>query len=102
MSKEDKKRIQLYKYSNPNIVFDKADNLFDDNIEIDISTHKNKKYMIRGDFTDNKWVHFGMMGYEDFTKHGDENRRHNFIKRNSSWAYRPNYTHAFLSFHLLW
>lgn len=103
MSKEDKKRIEVYKYSNPNIVFDKADVVFDNNnFDIDISTRKNKKYMIRGDFTEGKWVHFGQMGYEDFTKHKDEKRQDAFIKRNANWIERPVNSPAFLSYVLLW
>lgn len=105
MSKEDKKRIEVYKYSNPNIVFEKADRLFgnmDMDYELQLSTRKDKKYMIRGDFTNNQWVHFGQMGYDDFTKHNDYIRRNKFLKRNHNWAYRYPHTPAFLSFTLLW
>lgn len=103
MSKQDKKRIELYKYSNPNEVFKKADEVFDDmSFDIDISTRKNKKYRIRGNFTDGEWVHFGQMGYEDFTKHRDENRRDAFLKRNVKWANANYNSPAFLSYVLLW
>ncbi len=33
------------------------------------STRKNKKYMIKDD--NGKLIHFGEMGYEDYTKHKD-------------------------------
>ena len=103
MSKKDKKRLEVYKYSNPNIVFDKANKVFNNyNFDIDISTRKNKKYMIRGDFTEGEWVHFGQMGYEDFTKHNDEIRQDKFHKRNNSWIERPINSPAFLSYVLLW
>ena len=54
---------------------------------------------------DNKWVHFGQMGYEDYTKHKDDDRRKNYLNRSSNikgqWKsnkYSPNN----LSIHLLW
>lgn len=54
---------------------------------------------------DNKWIHFGQMGYEDYTKHKDDDRRKNYLKRSSNikgqWKsnkYSPNN----LSIHLLW
>lgn len=103
MSKEDIKRIQVYKYSNPNVVFDKAVELFgEDGWDLDISTRKDKKYMIKGYFTDDKWVHFGQMGYNDFTKTNDEDKRAKFLTRNKSWEHRNINTPAFLSYHLLW
>lgn len=53
----------------------------------------------------NKWIHFGQMGYEDYTKHRDENRRMNYLNRASKikghWKtnkYSPNN----LAIHLLW
>ena len=61
------KQKDIMKYSNPEIVFKKANEIFDDlPFEIELSTRKTKKYMIR--FND-KWIHFGQMGYEDYTKH---------------------------------
>ena len=52
-----------------------------------------------------KWVHFGQMGYEDFTKHNDPIRRHNYLTRTAfmrgDWKnnkYSPNN----LSRNLLW
>jgi hypothetical protein len=54
---------------------------------------------------DEKVVHFGQQGYEDFTKHQDEKRRKKYLARTSKikgdWAtnkYSPNN----LSRHLLW
>jgi hypothetical protein len=49
-----------------------------------------------------KLVHFGQMGYEDYTKHKDNKRRDNFKKRNIKWSYAQKYTPAWLSFWLLW
>ena len=99
MSKEE----EIYKYSNPDKVKEIADNEFGkDNYELLLSTRKNKKYMIRGEFTDNKWVHFGQMGYEDYTKHNDKRRRNLFRKRNYKWYYMDKDTPAFISTLLLW
>ena len=44
-----------------------------------------------------KWVYFGQVGYEDFTKHGDQIRRNNYLRRTENirgdWKqneYSPN------------
>jgi hypothetical protein len=42
---------------------------------------KDKKYMIMND--ENKWIHFGNLGYEDYTKHLNEQRRLNYLKRST-------------------
>lgn len=38
--------------------------------------------MIRND--DNKMIHFGQLGYKDFTKHKDEKRRERYLKRTEN------------------
>ena len=92
---------ELNKYSDFKTVNDNAKRLY--NKEVFLSTRKNKKYMIMND--DNHWVHFGQLGYEDFTKHLDEQRRELYVKRASKlkgqWKeniYSPN----MLSIVLLW
>lgn len=82
--------------SNPSIVFKNALKM---GYTIGMSSRKNKKYMVQ---TPTKWVHFGDMRYEDFTKHHDEDRRMRFLKRNWKWASYDKYTPAYLSFMLLW
>jgi hypothetical protein len=54
---------------------------------------------------DGKIVHFGQMGYEDFTKHKNKTRRKNYLTRSrkirGNWKsdkYSPNN----LSINLLW
>ena len=54
---------------------------------------------------DGKWVHFGQMGYEDFTKHSDKQRQRKYLKRamniRGNWfqdAYSPN----MVAINLLW
>ena len=71
--------------------------------KIGLSTKKNKKYMVTT--PDGKIVHFGQIGYEDFTKHKNKTRRKNYLARSckirGKWKsnkYSPNN----LSIHLLW
>ena len=71
--------MNINKYSNPSIVMKKAKELHLNPIQL--STRKDKKYMVLNPNT-NKMVHFGQMGYEDFTNHKDEIRRQLFRKRN--------------------
>ena len=94
------KEIEIYEYSDPALVFQKAYNFFD-NANIKISTRKNKKYMLFNP-SKNKWIHFGHWGMEDYTKHHDEKRRMSFLRRNQKWADNDFYTPSFLSYYLLW
>jgi len=91
------KLLQLKKYSNPDIVAHNAHQLGLNPVYI--STRKDKKYMISDG---HKIIHFGQMGYEDYTKHKDEKRRDNFRNRNRRWAHQPKYTAGWLSYNLLW
>jgi len=91
------KLTELKQYSNPEIVSEKAHQLGLN--QVHESSRKDKKYMV---FDGNKMVHFGQMGFEDYTKHGDEKRRSNFMKRNHRWANSPIYSPAWLSYNLLW
>ena len=59
------------------------------------STRKDKKYMVLN--PEGKLVHFGQIGYEDFTKHKDQKRRDSYLKRATKIAgnwktnpYSPN------------
>ena len=91
--------MNINKYSNPSIVMKKAKEL---NLNpIQLSSRKDKKYMVLNPKT-NKMVHFGQMGYEDYTKHQDENRRELFRKRNHKWATAEKYSPAWLSYYILW
>ena len=91
----------LNKYSNFKTVNDNAKRLYGK--EVFVSTRKNKKFMIMND--NNKFVHFGQLGYEDFTKHLDKQRQEFYLKRatkiKGDWKeniYSPN----MLSIVLLW
>jgi len=94
MNKE--KEIKLY--SNPDKVSKIAKKLGLN--PVGISSKKDKKYMIYDN--DGHVKHFGVMSYQDFTKHNDQTRLDNFMKRNAKWYDAPKYTPAWLSAHLLW
>jgi hypothetical protein len=63
-----------------------------------------KKYMIF-DPKNNKWVNFGQMGYEDYTKHHNKTRRKNYLTRTKgmlgNWK-NNKYSANNLSRHILW
>jgi len=96
------KEEELKRVSNPLKVFENARRVYGGNTQIFISNRKDKKYMIYNPFN-NKFVHFGQMGYEDYTKHGDQERRNNYLNRTSKikgdWRndkYSPNNLSRFL------
>lgn len=93
-----KKDIEILKYSNPSIVQQQANKYLGEKIYI--STRKDKKYMVKN--PEGKWIHFGQFGYEDYTKHKDQNRRDNFRRRNAKWSKAEKYSPAWLSYWLLW
>jgi hypothetical protein len=68
------------------------------------SKNPNKKYDICDENT-KKWVHFGQLGYEDYTKHKDKNRRKNYLARSSKikgkWK-NNKYSANNLSRNILW
>lgn len=97
MTKEE----DILLYSNPKQVLKDAKKLFGNDVEIKISTRKDKKYMIKNPEND-KWVHFGQMFYEDYTKHKDKKRMERFRIRNHKWANANEFSPAYLSYHLLW
>ncbi len=71
------------------------------NIIITKSTRKDKKLMAIID--NNKTIHFGATGYEDFTTHKDEKRKQNYMtrhKKNENWT-DPN-TPGFYAKNILW
>jgi hypothetical protein len=95
------KRDELMKYSNPDKVLKLAKQIYGHNVNLAISTQKNKKYMIY-DPNRERWIHFGFFGMEDYTKHNDNERRESFKKRNHKWANMGKYSPAYMAYHLLW
>jgi len=95
---------EVYKYSNPKKVQEKAKKYLGEGGIIYRSISKGKKYMVYNP-NDKKWVHFGALNYEDHTKHMDEKRRQSYLKRSANikgdWKddkYSPNN----LARNLLW
>ena len=95
---------ELKLYSNPEIAQRRAFKYLGKTAILYQSTNKNKKYKIY-DPKNEKWIHFGQMGYEDYTKHKDNDRRKNYLIRSAkiagSWKnnkYSPNN----LSRNILW
>jgi hypothetical protein len=96
-----KKSIRLY--SNPTEVYRRASKYIGKTAKIGLSTKKEKKYMVVT--PDGKIVHFGQMGYEDYTKHKNKTRRKNYLRRSrgikGNWK-KNKYSPNNLSIHLLW
>jgi len=67
---------EINKVSNPHIVLELLHEYYGKDKELLLSTHKNKKYMVKNN---NKYIHFGSLLYEDFTKHNDLERRINIF-----------------------
>lgn len=89
-------------YSNPAEVQRKSKQYLGKNSDIYLSSRKDKKYMV---LHNNKWIHFGAMGYEDYTKHKDKERRDTYLKRamgiKGNWKYNK-YSPNNLAIHILW
>ena len=71
-------------------------------VEVSESTRAGKKYMAKvGD----KTIHFGAKGMEDYTTHGDPDRKRNYITRHQKredWTKDGVETAGFWAKHLLW
>ena len=93
------KYTDLLKISNPEIVEKKFKLIYPNTTHINISTRKNKKYMILNPHTD-KYFHFGS-NMQDYTHHLDDKRRNNFLLRNARWKDNNIYSAAYASYHLL-
>jgi len=95
---------KILKYSNPKIAQMKAYKYLGKKAILYPSTKKEKKYMIC-DRKQNKWVHFGQIPYEDFTKHKNTKRRKNYLTRTlrikGDWKKNP-YSANNLSRNILW
>jgi len=94
---QSKKLQELRNYSDPEYVMNKAKMMGLNPVYE--SSRKDKKYMV---FDGHKMIHFGQMGYEDYTKHYDEMRRTRFRNRNKRWQHSSKYSPAWLSWFLLW
>jgi Family of unknown function (DUF5754) len=93
---QKKNTKMLSTFSDPKFVMRKAARR---GMRVEPSIRPDKKYML---VNGTKRVHFGAMGYEDWTKHRDSKRRAAFRTRNRKWAFAPTNSPAFLAYHLLW
>ena len=94
------KYTELLKYSNPQKVKKLAKKFLGDDVKLFVSTRKDKKYMVQD--PDGKMIHFGQMGFADFSLTDDLVKQKSFRSRNKKWADADTYTPAWLSYHLLW
>jgi hypothetical protein len=103
--------MSLSDYSDYETVLYRAKHYYGENVILKKSTRKTKKYMIYNPY-DNKFVHFGAMGYLDFTKYVKiydiyiaNKHRIRYLKRTlkikGNWKDNP-YSPNYLSLLLLW
>ena len=70
--------------------------------KVERSTRKDKKLMVTVGETR---IHFGQVGYSDFTKNKDPARKANYIarhKKNEDWGLSGITSSGFWAKHLLW
>ena len=103
--------MKLSDYSDFEAVLNKAKLYFGEDVILKKSTIKTKKYMIYNPYN-NKFIHFGQMGYKDFTKYIQiydikraNEHRIRYLKRalkiKGNWKDNP-YSPNYLSLLLLW
>ena len=95
---------ELLKWSNPMKAQAMAEKWLGKDAELFVSLKDDKKYDVY-DPINNKWVSFGQIGYEDFTKHNDKERRQRYLNRATNmkgdWVSNP-YSANNLSINILW
>ena len=100
----EEKQIILSLFSNYDVAQKKAREYLGGNTQLFISPRKDKKYRVY-DPINRKWVDFGQMEYEDFTKHKDNDRRFRYLRRaikiKGNWKSNP-YSPNNLSINILW
>jgi len=97
------KTEDIKKFSNPKEVYRRASKYLGKTAKIELSKRNDKKYMVTT--PTGKIVHFGQMGYEDYTKHKNKTRRKNYLTRSGKikgdWA-KDKYSANNLARRLLW
>ena len=73
----------LYKYSNPKQAQKMATKYLGKTAKLYPANNPVKKYRVC-DPVSKKWVNFGQLGYEDYTRHKDKTRRHNYLTRTAN------------------
>lgn len=97
------KKKEIWKWSNPIQVRKMTDKYLGKDVPIYLSTRPTKKFMVQD--PNGKWVHFGLMGFEDYTKHKDISRRHRYLHLTEGMRgnWRNNkYSANNLSRNILW
>ncbi|NDB83134.1 MAG: hypothetical protein EB127_10465 [Alphaproteobacteria bacterium] len=94
----------LKKYSTRSIAQKRAYQYLGKNARLYPARNSQKKYSVF-DPKNKRWINFGQMGYEDYTKHHNKTRRKNYLTRSTNikgdWRnnkYSPNN----LAIHILW
>ena len=95
--------MSLSDFSNRKEATKKAKQYLGNDVKLKPSTRQSKKYMV--ETPDGKLVHFGQMGYADFTKHKNDRRRDAYLKRSTNikgnWK-KDKYSPNNLAIHILW
>ena len=95
---------KLSTYSNPKRAQYMAYKYLGKTAKLYPANNPHKKYKIC-DPKNDKWINFGQIGYEDFTKHKDKKRRKSYLTRTKSmrgnWKKNP-YSANNLSRNILW
>jgi hypothetical protein len=95
---------KLRKYSNPAQAQKMAYKYLGKTAKLFPANNPQKKYKIY-DQKNGKWINFGQIGYEDFTKHKNKTRRNNYLTRTKgmrgNWKKNP-YSANNLSRNILW
>jgi hypothetical protein len=102
--KKSKFNNNIYKYSNPRQAQKMAFKYLGKTAKLYPARNSKKKYSIY-DNKNGKWINFGQIGYEDYTKHHDKTRRRNYLTRTKSmrgdWK-NNKYSANNLSRNILW
>jgi hypothetical protein len=94
------KAREILKYSNPTEVYRRASKYLGKTAKIGLSPKRDKKYRVIT--PDGRTVHFGQMGYEDYTRHLNRRRRKNYLTRSAGIHGDSKYSANQLSRHILW
>jgi hypothetical protein len=94
----------LRQFSDPRVAQKKAYKYLGKTAKLYPARNAVKKYSIF-DPHHKKWINFGQLGYEDYTKHRDTKRRRNYLARTESirgnWK-KNKYSANNLSREILW
>jgi hypothetical protein len=82
-NRKEKFTKKLKKYSDPQDAQKLAYRYLGKTAKLYPARNTVKKYSIY-DPHNNKWINFGQLGYEDYTRHRDKKRRRNYLTRSKS------------------